>query len=82
MKLFALALLIPLSCTAQGAAGQCDVHAMQVLVGKDTTFLETMRLTNPVRVLNLGDAVTEDYSPDRLNVELDEQGIISQIWCG
>lgn len=35
-----------------------------------------------IRVIRPGDAVTMDYRPDRLNVELSEQGTITRLRCG
>jgi len=35
-----------------------------------------------VRWIQPGDAVTMDYIPERLNVHLDERGIIQRFACG
>lgn len=35
-----------------------------------------------VRVVRPGDAVTMDYSPERLNIHLDEKGTIIEFRCG
>lgn len=35
-----------------------------------------------IRTIRPGDAVTQDYRIDRLNVELDEQGRIARLRCG
>jgi len=35
-----------------------------------------------MRVIRPGDAVTLDYRPDRLNVRLDDDDVISEIGCG
>lgn len=75
-------LLILASCATLDPQGKCDVHAMQVLVGKEIAALQPLRLTIPVRILSSGNPLTQDYSPDRLNVIVDGQGVISQIWCG
>jgi hypothetical protein len=34
------------------------------------------------RVIRPGDAVTEDFSPTRLNIDLDDAGRILRAWCG
>ena len=34
------------------------------------------------RVYKTGDALTEDFRPDRVNVELSEENEIIQIWMG
>jgi len=35
-----------------------------------------------VRILNEGDMYTQDYKPQRLNIEIDQSGIITRVWCG
>ena len=43
------------------------------------------KLTNskkPYRVLLPGQSYTQDYSPSRMNVQLDENGVITRVWCG
>jgi hypothetical protein len=34
------------------------------------------------RIIPPNSAITQDYRPDRLNVDLDEDGLITRIWCG
>jgi hypothetical protein len=34
------------------------------------------------RLIRPGDAVTEDFSPTRLNIDLDAAGRILRAWCG
>ncbi|MFM2391305.1 MAG: hypothetical protein RLZZ437_2860 [Pseudomonadota bacterium] len=34
------------------------------------------------RVIAPGDAVTEDFSPTRLNIDIDDAGRILRAWCG
>ena len=34
------------------------------------------------RVIAPGDAITEDYSPSRLNIDVDATGRILRAWCG
>lgn len=73
-------------CSVGGAvAGDpvavCSADEMQELVGQsiDTTdgvFPETARILPPNSVM------TQDFRPDRVNVNLDEDGVIVRIWCG
>lgn len=35
-----------------------------------------------IRVIRPGDMVTKDYRTDRLNVELDENDIVTRVYCG
>lgn len=39
-------------------------------------------LGRPYRVLPPGSMMTMDYSPSRVNFDVDENGIVSRIWCG
>lgn len=39
-------------------------------------------LGRPYRVLPPGSAMTMDHSPERINLDLDENGIITRVWCG
>ncbi len=34
------------------------------------------------RVMKAGDAMTMDHNPDRINVEQDDAGIVTRVWCG
>lgn len=36
----------------------------------------------PLRILKPGDAYTQDFAPNRVNINLDEAGVITRIWCG
>ncbi len=36
----------------------------------------------PIRVYETGDAVTDDYVEDRVNIEVSDDRTIKQIWCG
>lgn len=63
-------------------AGSCGADALQGLVGQPAGVLETMRFGQVVRVIHPGMAVTMDYSPDRLNIEVDADKIISRVSCG
>ena len=35
-----------------------------------------------IRVIRPGDMVTKDYRTDRLNVELDENDVVTRVYCG
>lgn len=65
-----------------GGVNQCGALDLQFLVGGPASALNTMRFNKPVRVIRPGMAVTMDYLPDRLNIELDRTGRISRVSCG
>jgi hypothetical protein len=60
----------------------CGAPGLQGLVGQPRRVLETMTFAGPVRVIEPGMAVTMDYSPNRLNIELDDEGTITRVTCG
>jgi hypothetical protein len=60
----------------------CGAEALQALVGQSETALEGVDLPEFVRVIRPGDAVTLDFNPARLNVDLDGDGSITKLYCG
>lgn len=36
----------------------------------------------PYRIITPGSAITEDFSPARINVEIDDKRIVTKVWCG
>lgn len=58
------------------------VPGLQDLVGRDRAVLAAMTLPVGRRVIAPGMAVTEDYSAQRLNLDLDARGRIARVWCG
>ncbi len=76
-----------LGCQMTGAtptkpADACGAAALQGLVGQPRSVLDTMRFSQPVRVIAPGSAVTMDYVPQRLNIVLNTAGKIAQVQCG
>ena len=60
----------------------CGAPDLQFLRGQPETVLQTMKVGVPVRIIRPGMAVTMDYNPTRLNIEIDETGEIFRISCG
>jgi hypothetical protein len=87
-----IALLALAACVEQGPAeppapvdpgpDACGASWLQGFVGKDESILAATTFAVPVRILRPGMAVTMDYSPGRLNVELDARGRIVRVYCG
>ena len=80
----ALTLLVLASCgpdlTAAPEDG-CGAADLQAHIGQ---MLDTVPLPadGKVRVIRPGMAVTMDYVPERLNVDVDASGIVTRIHCG
>lgn len=60
----------------------CGASGMQDLVGRNRSVLAAMTLPAGTRVIEPGMPVTEDYSAQRLNLDLDARGRIVRVWCG
>jgi Peptidase inhibitor I78 family len=60
----------------------CGAAGMQYLVGQDDDVLAATTLPRGTRLLYPGTPVTEDYSPGRLNIDIDQSGAITGVWCG
>ena len=60
----------------------CGAGDLQGLIGRNAAVLQTMRFAGPLRVIRPGMAVTMDYSPNRLNIEVDAREIITRVNCG
>lgn len=60
----------------------CGASSLQGLIGQPEGVLATMRFSQVLRVIGPGMAVTMDYSPDRLNIDVGEDGLITRLWCG
>ncbi len=60
----------------------CGAAELQDMVGGSRRVLETIRFAVPVRVIEPGMAVTQDYNPARLNIYIGEDGNIASISCG
>ena len=47
----------------------------------DDQLISTL-IGKPSRVYSTGDMLTEDYNPERVNIELSDSGDIVKIWIG
>ena len=78
----------PASGSGEPAAGRdCNTDGLQDLVGRPATAelgAEALRRSHSrtIRWIRPGDAVTMDYSPQRLNINLDAQGRVERFNCG
>lgn len=72
----------PGSSAAQktGRPDTCNAVAYQNLIGQDAVV--DLSLPEPKRSYRLGDPVTSDFNPARLNIKLDDTDTIIAIDCG
>lgn len=59
----------------------CKASGFQGLVGQPETVVKTMMLPAGSRLIGPGDAVTMDFRPDRLNIEIGTDRRIARIGC-
>jgi hypothetical protein len=67
---------------AARAPDSCHSEMFAGYEGRSGAALEGIVFSQPVRIIGPGDPVTEDYSPLRINFDLDATGTIVRIWCG
>lgn len=75
--------LAAMACTPvpdPGAEG-CRPGDYQGLVGAPLAAV-TLPAGADIRVIQPGDMVTQDFRPGRTNIEVDESGIITRVYCG
>ena len=68
-------------------AGACDTTALAALVGRPfTPALEAdakaRAKAQTVRAIRPGMAVTMDFRPDRLNIDIDDRNVVTAFRCG
>ncbi|MEO0388169.1 MAG: I78 family peptidase inhibitor [Pseudomonadota bacterium] len=83
MTAILMAILVAGCETGGIGAAECGANQAGDLVGQslidltDATFPATV-----TRFINPGDAITEDVRPDRMNITLDENGVVTGVFCG
>ncbi|MFZ4833519.1 I78 family peptidase inhibitor [Rouxiella sp. Mn2063] len=60
----------------------CQAASFHYLVGKPASILDGMRFAKPMRHIVPNTGVTMDFNAERLNIVSDQQGVISQVYCG
>ncbi len=65
-----------------GSLANCGGDPVGALMGQPVAAMPATGGWTALRVIEPGMAVTEDYSPTRLNVGLDRQGRIIGVACG
>ncbi len=65
-----------------GDVYSCGAGEIAHLQGQPLSALNTMRFSQPIRIIRPGQMVTQDYSAQRLNFDITEQGVIGRLWCG
>lgn len=79
----ALALVCSICVAASGARSEetCGAEALQSLLNQPIEDVRA-QLPDTARILPPDSVMTQDFRPDRLNVDLDAEGMITRFWCG
>ncbi len=65
-----------------GTQDTCGAQRYHTLRGQDASVLERILIMGQVRVIRHGMMVTQDYRPDRMNININASGRIDRISCG
>ena len=60
----------------------CGASGLAWLVGEPESLLAAMTFEETTRFIGPGDAVTMDYSAERLNIVTGENGRVVRVFCG
>ncbi len=87
MRFVVLAFLALAACEEprppiDNAPNECGAQGYQNLIGQSADIFASMTFPALMRIIKPGMAVTMDYSPTRINVDLDAQNRIVRFWCG
>lgn len=88
MKPFAIATVLAVASTTAPAlaefnlADSCGASRYQSLVGQPAIVADLMAETGMARVLRPDTMSTMIYLPERMNISVDEQDIITRVSCG
>jgi hypothetical protein len=80
ITLAACAEVVPNPPTTDGQA--CGADPDSALIGQSADVLAAMIFPAPMRIIRPGMAVTMDYNPNRLNIDIDKHNKIVRVWCG
>lgn len=78
----ALAACAPVGAEPDETGDTCGAASFNRYVGQPSSALDTVRFSQPVRIIPPDTAVTMDFNPERLNFDLDEDGTIVGVRCG
>lgn len=65
-----------------GGSERCDAAAYGYLVGQSETEIDRTRLPKAFRIICAECMVTQDFSPNRLNILLDTDRKVGSVRCG
>lgn len=63
-------------------AAACRADEFQSLLGQTHSDLLRVEILAPVRIIRPNEAVTMDFIANRLNIALDENEVVTRVFCG
>ncbi len=60
----------------------CGATQFKYLVGQPVTALAGVAIPDPKRVIEAGSMVTKEYFAERINIRLDVENNIADVYCG
>ena len=78
---------VPQPPPASAPSGSCNAAAAQFAVGRahSEALAEAVRQRSgaaSARVLRPGQIVTMEFSPERINIDVDASGVVNRVRCG
>ena len=67
---------------APPAEDACGASGFASLIGQDASVLLTTTFATPTRIIHPGEAVALDFSPERLNFDIDAGERVARVFCG
>lgn len=67
--------------TQAPAADTCGIAQHSSLIGRSASTIDRASLPPRTRIIGPNDAVTMDYSEQRLNIMTDAQGVVTELRC-
>lgn len=60
----------------------CHADQFQNLIGHNESITQVVSLPSPARIYQVGAPITQDYNPQRINIQFDKARIITRVYCG
>ncbi|QIE45429.1 hypothetical protein G5B38_07790 [Pseudohalocynthiibacter aestuariivivens] len=60
----------------------CGARMYETAIGTPHSDHDFSGPDRPLRIIAPDSAVTLDHRLDRLNIDVDDQGVITRVWCG
>ena len=73
---------VPTAPAPDRSGEACDPAAFASFVGRERSVLLATTFTAPIRVIDPGEVVTQEFDPERVNFVIDGAGTVARVYCG